>query len=129
MLFEVDLEALIAGLGGIGFFIAMIVVVILLGVFALKVGINAVKGRNTDFGEVFVTGLILIVVNFISIFIPVFGWLIGLIIAMLVIKSRHNTTFFGALGALIIYIIVIIVIVVIFAVVFGVGIEVLTGFF
>ena len=96
---------IIAALGGWGYFFLIIVLALLIMVFSLKVGLGAVKGNKTEMGTVFITGLLAWIILAISTWILSFflnlGWLgfiIAIIIAILVIKSRHDTTFFGAIG-------------------------------
>jgi len=113
-----DFESLISEVGGVAVFLIILVVAILAWVFSLKVGIGAVKGRDKEFGAVFITSIINWVVTFACSYIPL-GWLIGLIVNMLIIKFRHETSFFGALGALIIAVIVVILLVILLVFLLG----------
>ncbi|MCP4761602.1 MAG: hypothetical protein GY870_07460 [archaeon] len=105
-----ELMALVA-VAGIALII-LLVVAIFIFVFAWRVGINAVKGQNTETGAILVTALINLVVNLICGFLP-FGMLIYIIVALLVIKSRHETSFLGAIGAFIISMIITLVLIII----------------
>ncbi|MHA1727320.1 MAG: hypothetical protein ACTSWY_01150 [Promethearchaeota archaeon] len=121
-----DFATIIASLGGIVGLILIVVVLILVYLFSLKIGIQAVKGTNTGLGSVFLTALINVLVSFacfaVGFFIPailLIGWLIAIIISLLVIKSRHDTSFLGALGAVIIAIIIVLIIFFIIALIMG----------
>ncbi len=115
---QIDFQELIADLGGIGMVLIMLVIVIVVMTFALKVGIGAVKGEHTGLGEVFISGILMIVLFLLITFaigllqpsLSFLGSIVALIIGLFILKSRHNTTFFGALGAIIIYIIVLVLI-------------------
>ncbi|MHA1584011.1 MAG: hypothetical protein ACTSWL_02060 [Promethearchaeota archaeon] len=112
----IDPDLLIA----IGVLLGVIIVAILLNTIALKMGIKAVKGEKSGLGRVFLTSLLLIFLT--GIFSAAFGYffpgllyvgsIISLLIEIFIIKGRHNTTFLGALGALIIYVIVLVIIIV-----------------
>jgi hypothetical protein len=103
-------------LGVWGSLLLILVIAIVIFVFALKIGVQSVKGKNTEMGAVFVTGLLnavlLVVLPFIFSYVgyPLIGLIVYIIVALLLIKSRHETTFFGALGAWIIALIVLILI-------------------
>ncbi|MCF2140178.1 MAG: hypothetical protein K9W44_09010 [Candidatus Lokiarchaeota archaeon] len=98
----------------IGWILLLIFITIALAVISLSIGINAVKGEHTEFGAVFITGLIAVflagVISFVfQLLLPgwaLIGTLISLLVSMFVIMNRHETTFFGALGAILIYAIV-----------------------
>jgi hypothetical protein len=110
VLLQIDMNEFVDSVGGIGWMILIILISLLIMVLALKIGINAVKGINTEMGSVFITGfiswLIIVILTFL---LPLFGWLIGLFIALFIIMKRHDTTFFGALGAIIIAFIVLVI--------------------
>jgi len=105
----------------IGWIVLLIFISIAIAVISFSIGIRAVKGGKTSFGSVFITGLIAVflggLISYIfQLFLP--GWafiglLISLIVTLFIIERRHNTTFLGALGAIIIYIIVLAIILVI----------------
>ena len=124
---QIDFQDLLSDISGILILLAMLILVILIMTFALKVGINAVKGKKTGLGEVFITGLILIFIIIIitavvgSVFpsLSLLGSIVALIIGMFIIQSRHDTTFFGALGAIIIYIVVLVILVFLIGLVIG----------
>lgn len=105
----------------IGWILLLIFIAIAIAVISFAIGIRAVKGENTSFGQVFLTGLIAIflsgVITFVmQLILPGFafiGSLISLLIMMFVIMNRHKTTFFGALGAILIYALVLVLILVI----------------
>ncbi|MHA1718126.1 MAG: hypothetical protein ACTSWX_08925 [Promethearchaeota archaeon] len=119
-----DIDDIIVSLGGIGYLLLIIFVTIILITFALKIGINAVKGENTGLGSVFITGLIAIfislVISFVfQFFLPAWvGYLVSLIIDLFIIKARHKTTFLGAFGAIVIYVVVLIVIIIVLSFIF-----------
>ncbi len=119
-----DIDDIIVSLGGIGYLLLIIFVTIILITFALKIGINAVKGENTGLGSVFITGLIAIfislVISFVfQFFLPAWvGYLVSLIIDLFIIKARHKTTFLGAFGAIVIYVVVLIVILIVLSFIF-----------
>ncbi len=125
-----DINDLIAGVGGIFFFVLFLVLILIVQIFSLKVGIGSVKGKNTTMGSVFITGLI----NFVAMFLLIFflpwylGWLIAIIVGLLIIKIRHETTFFGALGAVIISWIIIIILIIVIAMLIGTTLNVLLGY-
>ena len=116
-----DIGGLIASLG-IGIFILLLVLTLLIQIFSLKIGIQAVKGKKTSMGSVFITALINFVVITICLFIPFVGWLISIIFGLVIIKSRHDTTFFGALGAVIISWLVLVLILIIIGLTFDLSI-------
>ncbi len=115
---QIDLQDLIADLGGIGIVLLMLVIVIVVMTFALKIGIGAVKGEDNGLGSVFVTGILMIVLFILITFaigllqpsLSLIGSIVALIIGLFILKSRHNTTFLGAFGAIIIYIVVLVII-------------------
>ena len=109
---------IVANAGGWFMIIVLFVVMLLILVLALKIGIGAVKGRNTEFGEVFVTALIMMVISAVLSFLIPFGALIAFIIWLFVIQSRHGTTILGALGALILALIMLVVILFLIGMVF-----------
>lgn len=124
-----DINDLIVGLGGIVFFVLYLILILIVQIFSLKIGINAVKGKSTKMSSVFITGLINFVAMFLLIFfIPLFGWLIAIIVGLLIIKIRHETTFFGALGAVIISWIIIIILIIVIAMLIGTTLNVLLGY-
>jgi len=106
----------------IGWVLLVVFIIIAMTVISLQIGIRAVKGDNTSFGNVFLTGLIAIFITaLITIVIQVvlsgfgfIGSLVSLLLNMLVIQRRHNTTFFGALGAIVIYAIMLVILAVLF---------------
>ncbi len=120
-----DLGDVIAALGGIGIVILIIVIAIVLVVFALQIGIRAVKGEDTGLGPVFLTGLIMVLIS--AVISTAFGYLtlpalIGsiasLIVNLFIIKARHKTTYLGALGAIVIYVVMVVIIFVVLSLVF-----------
>jgi hypothetical protein len=124
-----DINDLIVGVGGIVFFVLYLILILIVQIFSLKIGINAVKGKSTTMSSVFITGLINFVAMFLLIFfIPLFGWLIAIIVGLLIIKIRHETTFFGALGAVIISWIIIIILIIVIAMLIGTTLNVLLGY-
>ncbi|MHA1519183.1 MAG: hypothetical protein ACTSVZ_00220 [Promethearchaeota archaeon] len=104
----------------VGWILLLVFITIAIAVISLGIGIKAVKGENTSFGRVFVTGLLAIFISGVITFImqlvlpgyAFIGSLVGLLITMFIIIRRHETTFFGALGAILIYAIVLILIIV-----------------
>ncbi len=121
-----DLGDVIAALGGIGIVILIIVIAIVLVVFALQIGIRAVKGEDTGLGPVFLTGLIMVLIS--AVISTAFGYLtlpalIGsiasLIVNLFIIKARHKTTYLGALGAIVIYVVMVVIIFVVLSLVFA----------
>jgi hypothetical protein len=118
----IDLEVLKAIL----VLLAVIFVFIFIEVFALMIGIGAVKGENTSFGNVFLTELIIVFIMGLITFVfqmvmPAYVWaggIAGLIIGMFIIQARHNTTFLGALGAIFIYAVFIVILYVLLVFVF-----------
>ncbi len=129
-----DLAEIIAILPGVGIIILIIVIAIVLITFALQVGIRAVKGEDTKLNHVFLTGLFIIIVSSIisfafSLFSPIWvGNLVSLIIALFIIKGRHDTTILGALAAVVIYVIMLIVIVFVLSLVFTGFLPILLDF-
>ena len=119
-----DLADVIAALGSIGIVILIIVIAIVLVVFALQIGIRAVKGEDTGLGPVFLTGLSIIIISSIvsfafSFFLPIWiGNLVSLLVALFIIKARHDTTLLGALAAVVIYVVMIIVIIFVLSLIF-----------
>jgi hypothetical protein len=105
---QADIDGPIKDIGGIGFFIIIIGLSLLTVIFAFKAGIWAVKGQNTEMGQVFITAFFTWLISALCTWLLPFGWLIGLIIALVIIMKRHETTFFGALGAILIAFIVLI---------------------
>jgi len=131
-----DLADVIAALGGIGFVILILVIAIVLVVFALQIGIRAVKGEDTGLGPVFLTGLIMIVIS--AVISAAFGFLslpaligsiVSLVVNLFIIKARHKTTYLGALGALVIYVIMVVIIFVVLSLVFAGFIATLLAIF
>ncbi len=131
-----DLADVIAALGGIGFVILILVIAIVLVVFALQIGIRAVKGEDTGLGPVFLTGLIMIVIS--AVISTAFGFLslpaligsiVSLVFNLFIIKARHKTTYLGALGALVIYVIMVVIIFVVLSLVFAGFIATLLAIF
>jgi hypothetical protein len=116
---QVDIQQVITDLGGIGMVLLMLIVAIIVVTIALKIGINAVKGEKTSLGDIFVTGILMIVlfivITFaIGLFLPslsFLGSIVALVIGLIILQSRHNTTFFGALAAVIIFAIVLAILV------------------
>jgi len=113
------LEQILAATGGIVFLIVIILVVLLIYVVAMRTGIKAVKGKNTETGAILITALttflINVILDLVFLFVPIpFSFLIGIIISLIVIMKRHKTTFFGALGAIIIAFIITMILAVIF---------------
>ncbi len=104
----------------IGWILLILFIAIAIAVISLSIGIRAVKGDNTSFGKVFVTGLITIFISGVITYVmqlimpgyAFIGSLVALLIMMFIIMRRHDTTFFGALGAILIYAIVLILIIV-----------------
>ena len=131
-----DLADVIAALGGIGFVILIIVIAIILVVFALQIGIRAVKGEDTGLGPVFLTGLIMIVISavistafgYLTIQ-PLIGSIVSLLVNLFIIKARHKTTYLGALGALVIYVVMVVIIFVVLSLVFAGFIAALLAIF
>ncbi|UYP44137.1 hypothetical protein NEF87_000422 [Candidatus Lokiarchaeum ossiferum] len=115
---QIDFQQIITDLGGIGMVLIMLLIVVVVMTLALKIGINAVKGEQTGLGEVFITGILMITLFILITFATGFfqpslsflGSIISLIIGLFILKSRHNTTFLGAFGALIIFIVVLAII-------------------
>jgi hypothetical protein len=73
------------------FFVALIVISLILGTLFLMVGLGAVNGKHREFGTVFLTALI--------------GSIVGQVCCILywyIIKSRHETSWGGAIVAWII---------------------------
>jgi hypothetical protein len=104
-------ELTTAGLG-LGYQIALIALSLLLMTIFLRIGIKAVGGKHLEFGAVFLTALIGYLVELIP--------CIGCIIYWFIIKSRHDTSFGGAIGAwLLAFLIPFAIIVVIVIVFFG----------
>ena len=105
----------------IGWILLILFIAIAIAVISLSIGIRAVKGYNTSFGKVFVTGLLAIFISGVITFVmqlvlpgyAFIGSLVALLIMMFIIMRRHDTTFFGALGAILIYAIVLVLILVI----------------
>lgn len=105
----------------IGLILLIVFITIAIAVISFSIGIKAVKGENTSFGPVFITGLIAVFLNglisyIFQLFLP--GWaligaVISLIITLFIIQRRHETTFLGALGAIVIYIVVLVIILVV----------------
>ena len=123
----------------VGALLITIFVVIALAVISLIIGIKAVKGEKTGFGEVLITGLhniflVFVVTTVFMMVLPLYafiGSIAALIISMFIIKARHETTFLGAFGAIIIYTIMLIILYVVMKFVFGnvfILINDLTGF-
>ncbi|MFX0034861.1 MAG: hypothetical protein ACFE9I_04370 [Candidatus Hermodarchaeota archaeon] len=81
------------------FIILIIVISLLINALFLKIALSVVKSaRHTDFGEVFVTALIIALV----------GWIpcLGCILSWVIINSRHETGFGMAIVVWIIAILV-----------------------
>lgn len=98
---------------GVGWVILAIVLLLVLNTAFLKVGLNAVHGKNKQFGDVMVT----VIVGLILSIIPC----LGCILYWVVINSRHKTGFGNAILAwLIAFLVPILIIVVLFVFVFGV---------
>ncbi|MHA1672857.1 MAG: hypothetical protein ACTSYI_04460 [Promethearchaeota archaeon] len=102
----------------IGWILLFLFIAIAIAVISLSIGIRAVKGDNTSFGKVFVTGLITIFISGVITFVTqlimpgyaFIGSLVSLLIILVILMRRHDTSFLGSLGAILIYAIVLIVI-------------------
>ncbi len=121
------LDQLIDDLGGIGMVLLMILIIIVIMTFALSVGVNAVKGENTSLAEIFTTGVLMIALFLIITFgirlaapqYALIGSIVAFIIGLFILQARHDTTLFGAFGAICIYIVVLIIIVFLLGLIFG----------
>lgn len=122
-------------LKNIAILLLVIFIFIFVAVFALKIGIKAVKGENTKFGEVFITGLVMIflmsiITGAFQLILPAFafiGSIIALLIGMFIIKSRHKTTLLGGFAAIIIYAVMIVVLYILLIFVFTSVNAIITG--
>jgi len=103
-------------------FIVSFVIFMLLLTIVLKIALGFVKkSKHTDFGEVFVTSLIIIIVIAICyIFLPsLVALIIGLILMWLIISSRHNTEFVAAIGVSILALIIAIILLILIGIILG----------
>ncbi|WXG43998.1 MAG: hypothetical protein WED04_08205 [Promethearchaeati archaeon SRVP18_Atabeyarchaeia-1] len=73
------------------FLVAIILISLVLSTLFLMLGLGAVGGKNREFGSVFVTALIG----------SVLGWIpcVGCILYWYMIKTRHETSWGGAIAA------------------------------
>ena len=103
-------------LTGILIMIALFIISLLIITIFLKIALGMIdKSRNTEFGAVFVTSLLIVwCLNLLSWFLGLIGLIIAVFIAFAIISSRHKisylTAILVAIVALVIYIIVIIII-------------------
>jgi hypothetical protein len=94
-----------------------LVVFLVLGTVFLMIGLGAVSSKNKEFGTIFVTNLIGAI---LMVFIPC----LGVILYWYIIKTRHETTWGGAIGAWLISIIVpIIILLAVFFLVLGLSLT------
>jgi len=118
---NLSFDELTSAVGGVVIFVVIVIILIFTLLFSLKVGINAVKGKNDGYGEIFLTVILMNVVSFLLLLIPVFPLIMSIlsfVIGLLIIKARHETSFLGALGAIIIALIVMVVVLLVLGLIF-----------
>jgi len=115
-------------------YIVSLIIFLLLLTIVLKIALGFVSGaKHKDFGEVFVTSLIIVVVvAIVYLIIPGIGFLallVGLILMWLIISSRHDTGFVTAIGVSVVAFIIAIILLFILGLILGalgLGITIIT---
>jgi hypothetical protein len=93
-------------------------------------GVIVVGKRRALFSDAFVISLLGTVVgNICSLFFPVIGWILSLIVWLLLIRRYYQTGFLGALAVAILAVIIYVVVWVILTLIFAIPILLLTGLF
>ncbi|TXT63399.1 MAG: membrane protein of unknown function [Promethearchaeota archaeon] len=70
--------------------VAFIIITLIIETIFLYMALKVANARNTDFGDVFVTALVMALVGWIPI--------LGCILHWIIISSRHDTGFITAIG-------------------------------
>lgn len=91
--------------------------------FVLYIAGKMVVGKRATFGKALAIAFLGTVIGFlISLFIPLIGWLIALLVWLYLIKSYYSTGWLSAFGIAILAVIVAIVVGIILGLIFGVTI-------
>ena len=114
----------------IWYLVTFLIFLILLTIF-LKLALGLVKSKHNDFGEVFVTTFVIIlVIAILFLFrLGLLAFLIGLLLMWVIISSRHETGFLGAIVVSILALIIAFIILILIGIVLtAIGITLITFF-
>jgi len=111
------------------------VIVFIIDLFVMTIvfyvaGVIVVGKRRALFSDAFVISLLGTVVgNICSLFFPVIGWILSLIVWLLLIRRYYETGWLGALAVAILAVIIYVVVWVILALIFAIPILLFAGLF
>ena len=109
------------------FAILVFIVSLLVITIFLKLALGMIdKAKHTDFGDVFgTTLLVLLILNLLTYFLGLIGLILGAIIGLAVISSRHRISFLMAVVVVIIAFIIFIIVIFAIGLIIGTAIYTL----
>lgn len=111
------------------------VIVFIIDIFVMTIvfyvaGVIVVGKRRALFSDAFVISLLGTVVgNICSLFFPVIGWILSLVIWLLLIRRYYETGWLGALAVAVLAVIIYLVVWIILALIFAIPILFFAGLF
>jgi len=127
-IFNEDWAQTFATLGDILLFLLLYLIFLIIMAIFLKLALGLMsKSKHTEFGNVFLTSFLLTII-YALVFLFLGGWLawlIVLVLAWLIISTRHHTGFLGAILITIIALILYIIVAIILGLILGVTLLIL----